>query len=74
MFSPNGMPQQPQQQQINVDISKADDVVCKSCGGIYFDDVVRMKRLSALMSPTGREEYINIPTLLCLSCGEEFRG
>jgi hypothetical protein len=68
------MPQHPQQQTINVDLSKADDIKCKKCECPYFIEAIRVKRLSVLMSPTGREEYVNIPTLLCASCGEEFRG
>jgi len=63
---------QPPPQRVNIDISKATDVLCTSCGKPYFMEVIRLKRLSAFVSPTGREEMINIPALLCVECGAEY--
>jgi hypothetical protein len=45
----------PMAPQMNVDLSKADDVVCERCGNYTFQNVMLMKRMSALISPTGKE-------------------
>lgn len=62
-----------QQQRVNIDISQASDVVCDNCQSPYFMEVMRVKRLSMLVSPTGREEMINIPVLVCANCGTEIK-
>lgn len=60
---------QPQQQQINVDLSQAQDIVCENCGNYTFNEVVLMKKLSALVSPTGQDAVVPIPTFACNACG-----
>lgn len=70
MMGPGGPQGPPQQQRINVDLSKAEDVVCE-CGCGYFMEAMRVKKLSMLLSPTGREEIVPIQTLVCLECGKE---
>lgn len=56
-------------QQLNVDISKADDITCDNCGNYTFQEVSLMKRLSPLISPTGKEAIVPIPTFACNACG-----
>lgn len=58
-----------QQQQINVDLSQAQDIVCENCGNYTFNEVVLMKKLSALVSPTGQDAVVPIPTFACNACG-----
>lgn len=50
-------------------LSKASDVECKQCGGRLFKEVVMFKYLSALVSDTGKEAVIPIPTYRCDDCG-----
>lgn len=57
------------QQQINVDLSNAQDIVCENCGNYTFEEVLLMKKLSALLSPTGKEAIVPIPTFACNACG-----
>lgn len=59
-------------QRVNIDISKATDILCEKCQAPYFMEVMRLKRLSMFVSPTGKEEIIPIQSLLCVSCGAEF--
>ena len=59
----------PMAPQMNVDLSKADDVVCERCGNYTFQNVMLMKRMSALISPTGKEAIVPIPTFACNACG-----
>ena len=39
------------------------------CGGMVFEEKLMFKVLSALLSPTAREETIPIPVVICSSCG-----
>jgi uncharacterized Zn finger protein len=54
---------------MNIDLSMATDVVCENCGNYTFNEVVLMKRISALVSPTGKEAIVPIPTFACNACG-----
>ena len=65
---PGAMGGQPQQQ-LNVDLSQADDITCENCGNYTFNEVLLMKRLSPLISPTGQEAVVPIPTFACNACG-----
>ena len=58
-----------QQPPVNLDLSTAQDVVCDNCGNYTFNEVVLMKRVSALVSPTGKEAIVPIPTFACNACG-----
>jgi uncharacterized Zn finger protein len=58
-----------QQQPMNIDLSNAQDVTCENCGNYTFQEVVLMKRVSALVSPTGKEAIVPIPTFSCNACG-----
>ena len=61
--------QEPEQTTLNVDLSAAEDITCVSCGNYTFEQVVLMKRLSALISPTGKEAMVPIPVFACNACG-----
>ncbi len=56
-------------QQLNIDLSRAEDIVCENCGNYTFQEVALMKRLSPLVSPTGKEAIVPIPTFACNACG-----
>ena len=56
------------QQQINVDLSQAEDIACEECEGKLFSPAFMIKRISALMSPTGQETLAPIQIFKCDSC------
>ncbi len=58
-----------QQTPVNLDLTNAQDVVCDNCGNYTFNEVVLMKRISAIVSPTGKEAIVPIPTFACNACG-----
>tara|TARA_R110002074_G_scaffold387019_1_gene568963 strand:- start:1121 stop:1342 length:222 start_codon:yes stop_codon:yes gene_type:complete len=60
---------QGQEQQINVNLKDAEDLKCYKCENLYFTPVVRIKRISPLMSPSGEEMMAPIQTFQCNSCG-----
>lgn len=62
-------PNTPPAPQVNIDLSKATDIVCDRCGNATFQEVVLMKHLSAIVSPTGKAGNVPIPTFACVACG-----
>jgi DNA-directed RNA polymerase subunit RPC12/RpoP len=52
----------------NVDLASALDVVCESCGSRQFREVAFIKKVSALLSPTGKEALIPVGTFACAHC------
>ena len=49
-------------------IKEADDATCKECGSIYFESSFRVKRVSAIMSPSGQEIIMPVQVLRCQDC------
>lgn len=58
-----------QQQRVNVNLNEAQDLTCPNCGSHFFNTVFMFKKLSALVSPNGRESLIPIETFACIECG-----
>ena len=63
---PEGMPQK----QVQIDISKADTITCDDCGNASFIQAFFLKKISALMSPTGKEALIPMQVFSCGNCGK----
>tara|TARA_R100000234_G_scaffold18469_1_gene10301 strand:+ start:5108 stop:5326 length:219 start_codon:yes stop_codon:yes gene_type:complete len=57
------------QQNIRVNLDDAEDIVCDECGNSHFEPAFLMKRVSALVSPTGQEALIPVQTFQCNKCG-----
>jgi|TARA_Y100001938_G_C8046096_1_gene408995 hypothetical protein len=63
--------QHPQpQQQVQVDLSKADTLKCDACGNYLFITAHVIKRISAIMSPTGQEAMVPVQVYSCGNCGK----
>ena len=62
------------QQQINIDLSQTTEEVCEKCGNNTFVQVYQMRKLSALLSPTGQETMIPIQVYACAKCGHINKG
>lgn len=50
-------------------IYKSPNVVCPKCGSKVFREAIILKKVSALVSPTGKEELYPIPVYVCDKCG-----
>ena len=55
-------------QEIEVDLSKSDDIICDNCGNKTFIQVVEIKRLSPIVSPTGQEALVPVQMYACSKC------
>ena len=50
-------------------LAQAENVTCESCGNHTFVGVMMMKRISPIISPTGKEAVVPIQTFACNACG-----
>ena len=66
---PKGPIPKNQPQQVKVDLGQAETIKCKSCGNYLFIQSFVLKKLSSLVSPTGKEEMIPIQVFSCGNCG-----
>jgi hypothetical protein len=60
---------QAQQQNININPDDLVDVVCDKCGCQTFSQVFLFKKLSAVLSPTGKDTMVPLQTYKCTDCG-----
>lgn len=54
---------------VQLDINQANDVVCSQCENKFFQPVLMFKKISALLSPTGKESILPIESFACTKCG-----
>tara|TARA_R110001592_G_scaffold23130_1_gene91159 strand:- start:7122 stop:7421 length:300 start_codon:yes stop_codon:yes gene_type:complete len=64
---PQGARLAPQQQ---VDLSKAETLNCDDCGNYLFITSHVIKKISAIMSPTGQEAMVPVQVYSCGNCGK----
>ena len=60
--------------QIKLEMKDLQDIVCENCEGKVFREATMFKKLSALLSPTGKEQIIPIPVYRCDECGHINEG
>ena len=69
-----------QQPQVQLDVMKDTTIIkCENkivdngvefeCGGTAFDRAIELRKLSALVSPTGKAGVIPVPYYYCIKCG-----
>ncbi len=58
------------QQQVQVDLKDADTMKCQSCENSIFIQGYVIKKISAIVSPTGKEVIAPIQVFNCGNCGE----
>lgn len=61
-------------QKFNVNESNTTAVVCENCGCPVFVEGLMLRKLSILLSPTGKEENIPVPVLICHDCKSILQG
>lgn len=60
---------------IPVGLEQTDEIVCEECNSSAFHPAFLLRKVSALISPSGKETVIPIQVFACDSCGhinEEF--
>ena len=54
---------------MRINLQDADDVACDECENTYFSPAIIIKRVSALLSPTGQEMMAPVQLFQCNKCG-----
>ena len=49
-------------------LRNSQNVVCE-CGGMVFAEKLFFKKISAILSPNGKEEVAPMPIIVCENCG-----
>ena len=62
-----GMPQR--EEGLQIALSKTDTIVCEECGNASFIQAFFLKKVSALVSPTGKEAIVPMQVFSCGNCG-----
>lgn len=55
--------------QINIDVDSLPILKCE-CGSEFWLTVTIMKKVSAIVSPSGQEGYVPIQNQVCMNCGK----
>ena len=58
------------QQQPQIDLSDAETMTCQKCNNKIFIKGYVIKRISAIVSPTGKEMIAPVQVFNCGNCGE----
>jgi len=53
----------------NVDISQTTAVLCEECNGTYFEQALVLRRVSSILTGTGKPGFVPIPVFKCSECG-----
>jgi hypothetical protein len=56
-------------QKINIDLDSTTDLECDECKEKIFVQAFLIKKISALMSPTGEEALVPVQVFQCKGCG-----
>ena len=56
--------------QVQVDLKDAETMTCQKCGNSIFIQGYVIKRISAIVSPTGKEMIAPVQVFNCGNCGE----
>ena len=54
---------------MNIDLSQTTAISCESCKNDTFIPAFKMRQLSALLSPHGKETMIPMQVFSCAKCG-----
>jgi uncharacterized Zn finger protein len=60
--------------QPKINIRECPTIVCESCGGIYFREVIYLKRVPALMTGSSEDTTVPFPIYKCDNCGHVNNG
>ena len=55
--------------QEQIDISKTSAIKCEKCENQTFKQTLLLRKVSALISPNGQEQYVPIAVFACEKCG-----
>ena len=58
---------------IPVDLEQTENVQCKDCSSTIFQQITKLQKVSALVSPTGEASLVPIQGFMCIKCNRELK-
>ena len=58
------------QMNVNIDITEHPTIKCKSCGCIFFTNVILLKKISKIATGSTNDQLVPIQVLRCADCYE----
>lgn len=52
-----------------LDFSQTEAIVCEECGGNVFTEALMLQKVPAILTGTGKDGIVPIPTFRCCKCG-----
>ena len=65
----NPVPSKPHVIPTEIDLKNTAPTVCDQCGGEAFQEAMMLRKVSALLSGTGKEGYLPVQIMACVKCG-----
>ena len=59
---------------LQIDLTQAETILCEKCGNGLFIQSFFLKKLSALVSPSGQEGLVPVQVFSCGNCGQVAEG
>ena len=59
-----------EQRQTRIDINQTTALTCEKCENDTFEEIYKWRKISALVSPSGKEARTPIQIWVCTKCGE----
>jgi hypothetical protein len=59
------------EQQPNISLKDTEEVKC-TCGSALFQQAISLRRVSALLTGTGKDEYVPVSIIVCMKCDTMF--
>ena len=50
-------------------VKNSKNLECANCGNLIFEEKMTFKKISAIMSPSAKEELLPIAAIVCSKCG-----
>ena len=63
------VPGKDRQVQETIDMSQTTPVKCEKCENLTFKQTLLLRKVSALVSPNGQEQYVPVAVFACEKCG-----
>lgn len=64
---------QPQQMQMQVDLTKTTGIKCGDCGSHFFDQTVLVRKVSRLYTGAPEDQITLVPVFVCRACGSPLK-
>ena len=56
-------------QKLNVDVTALKDIQCANCDSLIFTKILKLKYVSPLQTPDGKEGMVQMEGIVCVECG-----